>query len=370
MVTTAIEPVLENRAARRRAKWEEQRRKYIGGSDAFKLFNLQQYGQGCRTALAYEKLGVEPDFPDEDRDDALLERGNILEPLVAMLYEQETRRKVRRPPTDADGMPIPRIHPDYPWAGVNTDRIILAGHGGVEETGDLEIKTRGEGPFLRVKRDGAFYGDELQIQWSTFVNNHSWGALGILGVFGSLPLIQFDRQRDDEIHEYIKREGESFANEVWGKGLVPEPTLDKNDQRCKVCQWRMQCRGEAIDRAEVAALREVTKSKKNLVQITNNELASTLAAIDLVKGEQKELTKLLEGEEGKQGLLDKAMEQLGTADAALVRGYGKVYKLESHAHYIDANRLKDDHPDIYDEYYISKKTGNHYLRQYPEKIGA
>jgi predicted phage-related endonuclease len=361
-VIETTEAIVENRAERRRAKWIEEHRRYIGGSEIYKLLNLAQYGTGCRTELAFQKLGVEPDFPDTDRDDLLLARGNILEPLVAMLYEQETGRKVRRPAMDADGMPKPKFHPEHPWAGVNTDRIILTGSGGIEETGDLEIKTRSEGPFLRVKRSGPFPGDILQPQWSLFVTGHKWGSLATLGVFGHLPLVHFDVRYDTELQEIFKREGGEFANVVWGKGHVPEPTLDKNDQRCKVCQFRMQCRGEQIDKAEVAMLREITKSKKELVQIDNHDLASTLAAIDMIKGEQKEL------EESLKNAQETAMQLIGDANAALVRGYGKVYKLESQAHYLDATRLKAEHEELYNEYYVSKKTGNHYLRQYPEKI--
>lgn len=349
--------VLEEQTVR--AQWEKSRRKYIGGSEVYELLNEPQYGKGCATALAFRKLGVEPDFPDEGADDALLERGNILEPLVAMLYEQETGRKVRRPPMDENGMPIPRIHPVYPWAGVNTDRLILTGPGGVQETGDLEIKTRGEGPFLRVMRQGAFPGDLLQPQWSTFVTNHSWGAIAILGVFGALPLKHYDVYPDQELHEIFKREGEEFANTVWGHERLPAPTLDKNDQRCKVCQWRMSCRGEAIDRAEAAALREITKSKKNLVQIEHNDLAATLAEMDLLKGERKVIEERLETAQ------TQALEMLGNTGAALVKGYGKAYRMEWRGTVVDADALKKD--GLFEKYSI-EKTGATYLRTYPEKI--
>jgi YqaJ-like viral recombinase domain len=130
-----------------KASWVESRRAFIGGSDAYKLLNEKQYGKGCSRALAYEKLGIEPDFDENDADmEALFRRGNILEPVVAALYKEETGRDIVCGPKDENGFPKARISKQYPWAGVHFDRMIRAGSGGVEETGDLEIKTRSEGP--------------------------------------------------------------------------------------------------------------------------------------------------------------------------------------------------------------------------------
>src|SRR5437879_3261145 len=149
-------------------QWLEERRQFIGGSEVFQLLNEKQYGKGCVRALAYEKLGYLPDYP-EQQDDPVLERGNILEPVVAGLYQEQTGRKLRRPPVGLGGFPKPRIHPDYPWAGVHADRIVLTGSGGVERTGTAEIKTRGEGPYLNLLRQNHLYpADILQIQHGMF----------------------------------------------------------------------------------------------------------------------------------------------------------------------------------------------------------
>src|SRR5215472_10744749 len=118
----------------------DERNTYIGSSEVFELLNYQQYGKGCATALAYRKLGAEPDYEIEE-DDALLRRGHILEPIAAQIYEEMTRRKVRRPPNVAFNSPA-RRHKKFSWAGVHTDRLILGGFGDVTEVGDLEIKTR------------------------------------------------------------------------------------------------------------------------------------------------------------------------------------------------------------------------------------
>ena len=268
-------------------EWLEERRSYIGSSEVFELLNRAQYGRGCRTALAYRKLGVEPDYEIEE-DDAILARGNILEPIAASIYEQQTGRKVRRPPMDDNHAQV-RRHRQYPWAAAALDRQILAGHGGVTEPGDLEIKTRDQGPYYRVLRQGPFDGDLLQTQWSMFVTGHKWASLAVLGLFGGLPMIVDDMLRDDDLNEMFQRIGGDFAEKVWGEGAVPHPAFPATDQRCKVCVYRQTCRGEQLDEDELAELREMRKSSRQLVQIDNAALSATLNDIQLLRAEKKSL---------------------------------------------------------------------------------
>lgn len=342
--------------------WRKQRRTYLGSSEVYELLNLPQYGKGCVRALAYGKLGVEPDYPVEV-DDALLERGDIMEPIAAGIYEQLTGRKVRRPPMDRDGRhAMVRRHPKYEWAAAATDRLILSGHGGVGEVGDLEIKSRGEGAYYRVLRRGPYDGDLLQPQWSMWITGHSWGALAMLGVFGSLPLVHYDVQRDRELQEIFVHKGSEFADAVFGAGKLPDPPFPSSDQRCRVCAYRMTCRGEEIDREEAAALREIKQSAKDLVQIKDPMLATTLSDIELLKRERKAIDNALELAQ------EKALERLGETDAGLVYGFGKIYRLENQFSGLDSKRLKSEAPEVYEKYFVSRKTGGFHLRLYPAKF--
>ena len=196
----------------------------IGGSEVYELLERPQYGRGCRRALAYRKLGIEPDFPVEV-DDELLNRGTRLEPIAARIYEELTARTLRQVQPN-------RLHKTYPWARVSTDRLIQAKPGIGPTPGDLELKTRAEGPYRRVQRSGPFSGDLLQIQWSLWVTGHSWGSLGILGVFGSLPMLTMDVKADRELQQIFVRESSSFAEQVFGKGQLPDPTFPPSDERC------------------------------------------------------------------------------------------------------------------------------------------
>jgi predicted phage-related endonuclease len=342
--------------------WHVQRRSFVGGSEVFELLNVPQYGRGCVRALAYRKLGHEPDYRLPSSHEDLFARGHLLEPLVATIYEGATGRKLRRPAMDDAGHPIPKRNSIYPWAGVNTDRLILAGSGGIEETGDLEIKTRGEGPWWRVKRLGPQTGDILQPQWSNFVTGHSWSSLAELGVFGSLPMLYFDREADLELFEIFKREGDIFADKVFVHGELPEPPFLADDPRCRVCAYRLSCRGQEIDLAEATAVSEISLGKHELVQIDNADLAHTLAEVDLLKEESKALQEAIDVAK------EQVLEQLGNAEAAKVRGYGRVYKVATQANYFDAQRFKSDQPTVYEKYMVRRKTGGFYIRAYPDKL--
>jgi len=315
--------------------WLAERRTFIGGSDVYKLLNEKQYGQGCVRALAYEKLHIEPDYPEQDDDEvrqALFRRGNVMESIAAEFYAEDTGRKLRRPPMDENGLPKAKRHPEYPWAAVHADRIVLAGYGDVRETGSAEIKSRGMGPWLQMLRSGLFNGDNLQIQHAMFVNNHSWGPFITIGMIpdGTLPLKHFDVPRSEPIIDIIKQAGDKFAETVWVKGELPERPFAGDDERCKVCAWRMACRGEEIDAAAAAALKAEKSGKTPLVQISNNILSQALADRAVLKAQVRAITNPEPTKEfpdpGALELVEEVIErELGSTEAAMVEGYGKVY---------------------------------------------
>jgi len=350
-----------------RHRWVEERRQFLGGSEAYQLLNQPQYGKGCSRQLAYDKMNIEPDFPVEIDED-LMRRGHLLEPIVAAQYKEETGRDVVRGAEDvmldASGtkvrLPRARRSREFPWAGVHVDRTIRAGTAGVEETGDLEIKSRAEGPFLRVLRVGPFPGDILQVQWANFVTGHTWGALAMVGVFGSLPMKHIDIRRHEEIIDTFKREGEGFANTVWGKGQLPDPPIPADDERCKICPWRMDCRGEATDPQLARAMKAEKSAKGELVTIQNTELAELLTRRDLANREGKKIEEDIDK-------IDAEILKLQTAPKAYVVGFGKSYIMTNKFNGIDSGRLKAEQPEIYQQYYVSRETGGQSLRLYPEK---
>jgi predicted phage-related endonuclease len=380
-MATTSQPCIAEPLPDPKEAWLAERKKFIGGSEAYQLLNEEQYGKGCARQLAYLKLDAEPDFDDtpDAELEALFKRGNVLEPIVAALYKEETGRDIVCPPKDASGFAKARISKQFPWAGVHVDRVIRAGTADVESTGDLEIKTRAEGPFYRMLRTGPFKGDFLQTQWANFVTGHSWSAFVALGVFGTIPIRHFDFARDEQIVDIFKREGDTFANLVWGKGELPPHPIPADDMRCKVCVFRQTCRGEAQDSNAVAFLRESKKAKGDLVQIENHDLAQALRDRQMIKGEIKALDNEPEKESdenpvGALQVVERRIRELQVGpdgkrvEQAFVIGFGKSYLTPTAWSGVDVTRLKAEHPDVYEEVYIKGKlTGSETLRVYPAK---
>jgi hypothetical protein len=281
-----------------------------------------------------------------------------LEPVAVRKYEVLTSRKTKRVGT--------RLHKKYPWARASTDRIIPAfgvngSDFGRQPVGDLEIKTRGEGPFNRVLRKGPFQGDSLQLQWSMWCWQHTWGSLGILGVFGDLPMLQFDQKADADLQDVFAEQGAHFAETVFVNRRLPEPTFGPEDRRCKTCEYRVTCRGEAVDPADLDVRERMEKSKKQLVQITDAELAVTLQDIKYMEAEVESL------EESIDVAKDKVLARLDGTDGAVVTGFGTVYRMAAEVNRFDTTRFKQDDPATYAKYFISRPTGHYYIKTYPTK---
>jgi hypothetical protein len=340
----------------------EDRDTYIGGSEAYELLYQKQYGRGCARALAYRKLDTEPDFLHVDITErakklgAIMNRGHMLEDLVARLYMDATGRSLIR-------VPKLRRHPDYPRAAVHTDRMILAQNG--LPTGDCELKTHGEGPFYGILRNGLPPGHNLQLQWSMFCTGHTWGAFVIMGVFGELPLKYFDVKRDEEIMALFAKAVEEF----WGKlqaGDLPPQLADPSDIRCKACPYRLTCRGEQMDVAEYQHLIDDGYRNRPITRVHNDELADALGDRQIILSEIEALDSDSRKDPGALQLVNERIRQLlGDEEAVEVNGRWRVYHHFGTWSGLDQSRLKFEKPDLYKDYYISgRKTEKRKLRVY------
>jgi hypothetical protein len=331
---------------------------FIGGSEAFELLNERQYGKGCVRALAYRKSQIKPDFPERvplaERDEAMrgrgvLLRGKEMENLAARFYMEDTGRNLIRTPGKV------RRHPEYPGAGVHVDRMIV----GTDDysTGDAEIKTHDEGPFLNILRNGLPPGHNLQLQWAMFITGHRWGAFIILGVFGGLPLKHFDVLNDATIGEIFKRELDKFWSTL-AKNELPPPPFPADDGRCKVCPWRLTCRGELIDQDELLNLMAEAKGKKRLTPIQNDELDHACEDRALILSEIEALDHDSDDEE-KMGALQlvnrRIRELIGDQDALLVNHRWSVTSSDGIWSGLDQSRLKQEKPELYKDFFISRR---------------
>ena len=341
----------------------DQRHTFIGGSEAFELVGEKQYGRGCARALAYRKLQTPEDAPSASLRDraismrAIFKRGHLLEDVAAHLYMDNTGRALIK---------RNRVvrHPDLYGAGVHTDRIILA-FDDEHPTGDAEIKTHAEGPFLNILRSGLPPAHNLQLQWSLFCTGHQWGAFIILGIFGEMPLKHFDVQRDAALMNIFKDATTNFWNGLKA-GYLPPQLPDASDVRCKVCPYRLTCRGESLDPAEYRRLMREREGKRALTEVNNDELDQALADRALILSEIEALDHDNdEDPDALQLVTNRIKELMGDTEAAAVNKHWKVYCVDHLWSGLDIKRLRAEQPEIFKRYYIDKKpTGTKRLTVY------
>jgi hypothetical protein len=326
----------------------------IGSSEAGDLLNVEEFGRGCVRALAYKKLGTPEDFPDRQRDMGPLVRGQRLEPIAADIYEELTGRKTIRTKT--------HIHKDFPWARTSVDRTIRASSSnGYQGTGDLELKSRSEGMWWKIKREGSLPGTVLQAQWHMWVTGHKWASIGELGVFGSLPMLTYDVLPDKDVQNIFQVEGAKFAAKVFEKRQLPEPPFEATDKRCAVCSYRLTCRGESVNPTEWEIRQKVESTGKNLISIEKPELNTMLEDLQTLKNEKVAI------EEAIDVAKEQVLSNLIGYDGAVVKNYGIVYRVPVVVSHLDTKRLREEQRAIYDQYFVKHESGNYKLLTYPNK---
>lgn len=312
--------------------WLQDRRQGIGGSDVDDALGEPPFG--CARRLAYEKLGIPADYPE---DNALLfRRGADLEPLVCQRYTEETGRKVVRRPT--------AVHPTVPWARVNVDREILGAadvtlttpEGEKQLTdpgvGVLEVKTHAAHAYTRVKREGLPPSHVLQLQWGMWVRNRRWGSFAVLNP-ETWELVSFDVAFDPELIARI----EPFVQRVWDQIQREElpPKLDPTDKRCLRCAWRASCQGAALAQAVLPpAERDVQAERDDSLM----ELFTDRAEVKRTVEEYEQILELIDSR------LKVAIGERGVVETDGWRAY---YRIVAGRRSIDMKKLEKDFPDAY-----------------------
>lgn len=170
-----------------RREFLEARQAGLGSSDIGPVLGIDRF----RGPLDVYMEKTRPIEDLEGPTNVHILRGTVLESVFADMYEEQTGRKVRRTPT--------RVHPDYPWARSNADRIILSTDD--YPTGVLELKAPMTFTYRKLVEEGLFPSQIAQIQWEMFVGRYTWGAFA----FGNLeiepPLVTFDVDPDADFIE-------------------------------------------------------------------------------------------------------------------------------------------------------------------------
>ena len=192
--------------------WLEERRKGIGGSDAAAVLGLSRWKTPLQVYV--EKLGI----ADDAEETEAMRMGTILEPIVAQLYQDETKRELRHP-----GPFTIRRSAANPFMTATLDREILGDPRGL---GVLQIKTAS---FYKAEE----WADEppvmyqVQLQHEIAVADAAWGSLAVL--IGGQKFLWMDLERNDRfIWVMIEREAE-FWRRVQAQD-PPDPAATKTDR--------------------------------------------------------------------------------------------------------------------------------------------
>lgn len=175
-------------------EWLALRHKYIGGSDAAAVIDLNPFMS--RYALWAEKTGRMPSFEGNLATDV----GTYLEEFIAKRFEQETGKKVRRENASI-------LNDQYPFAIANVDRVIVG------EDAGLEIKSTSSLALSKFKNGeypARFYCQ--CVHYLAVTGKKRW-YLAVL--IGNTEFKVFTIERDEaEIAELMSKEREFWNDHV------------------------------------------------------------------------------------------------------------------------------------------------------------
>ena len=166
-----------------RGQWLEVRKGGIGSSDAAAAVGLSPYKS--RLELWLEKTGRAAANDDHQGMDDPRFWGTLLEPYVAVAYQQKTDNKVRK-------LNAVLQHPTFPFMLANIDREVV----GSADVQILECKTAGEFGS-RLWKDGVPEYVQLQVQHQLAVTGK--GAADVAALLCGQKLEVHRIERDEEI---------------------------------------------------------------------------------------------------------------------------------------------------------------------------
>lgn len=308
--------------------WLEARRCGIGGSDWVHAMGIDPYG--CSRYLIYDKRGIKPDY--EPVETGAMERGTMMEPVVAEKFVKETQASIICKPDlqQAPGLPE--------WWIANLDGIVFpkGPFKGYPGPGALEFKTKAPHVLSKLKRDGVSDGEVLQFQHYMTFADVPWG------VHFALDPLCFKRhhttmfESDPELVAKMLIAGER----VWKwveHGPMPE-RLEIDDSRCRECVYRLTCQGERL-----AAI--------GLDEPTGDYVFSKNESLPRLIAEHLELKVLRNDIEG---LIEAKKEEIdttvGTGKWQDPTTMAKAVVSDKRSVYLDQKRLRAEKPEITEEY--------------------
>lgn len=286
-------------------EWRKWRKRGIGGSDAGAICGLNTYRSAIDVFVDKTKEGV------DETDNEAMRVGRDLEEYVAQRFCEATGKKIHK-------VNVMMQNEDFPWMLANVDR-----------------KVSGENAYLECKTANAYKASEwvdgkcpesYEIQCHHYMAVTGADAVYLACLIMGIDFVIVKIERDESIiNDLIKIESE-FWNEHVLKGIMPPP--DGSDAAKEVINeiYSSTCDGD-IDMSDDAE--------------KLNRLDELDELIDNLKTEQEQL---------KQEL----MVHMGEFETGYINDRKVTWKMQNGRTTIDSKRLREECPEIYDEY---SKTG-------------
>lgn len=301
-----------------RDQWLEVRKGGIGSSDAAAAVGLCPYKS--QLELWMEKTGrTDPAAPHPGMDDPRF-WGSLLEPYVAVAYQQKTDRKVRR-------VNAVLQHPTLPFMLANIDREVV----GDPDVQILECKTAGEFGS-RLWKEGVPEYVQLQVQHQLAVTGKAAADVAVLLCGQKLEVHRIER--DDEVVARLVVLESRFWNYV--ESDTPPPA-DGSESAAKAL--RHLYRG---DDATLDFTGDVQLGRKfdAFAELTDEIAAKTQAA---------------------ERLKQELQQAMGDACRAAFPNGVVTFKRAKDGVRFDSKRLAADHPELFTRYTVATPGARRFL---------
>lgn len=292
--------------------WLAHRQTGIGGSDVGVILEVNKWKSPIQ--LYFEKIG---EVKEPVLDNEYIYWGNVLEDIVAQEFSKRTGKKVRR---------VNKMfrHPKYDFMIANIDRSVVG------EDALLECKTTSEYNKDKWQDEEIPSSYLAQVQHYLAVTGYKKGYIAVL--IGGNRFVWKEIERDEDlINLIIDKEKEFWERYILGEEI---PNMDGSNATTEFLKHKYH---ESLD------------SEK----ILNNDIETTIEALNAVKAEEKEI-KIL-----KQKYENEIKATLGNEERGMSKNFKVSWKMQNKKSF-DKKEFEKDYPDLANEY--TKKSKHRVLR--------
>ena len=312
-----------------REEWLAYRRKGIGGSDAAAVLGISPFRTGVD--LYYDKLGQSVE--DDEQNWVAKEMGALLEDLVARIFAKKTGLEVCP-------MPVMFQHGEHPWMLADVDRLVILPDG---SNAILECKTTN----YNARDKWEYDGKPIVPQYYEAQGRHYMAVMNLDRVYycclygnskDDVIIRSIDRDLDYEA-ELIALEENFWTNHVQAK--TPPPYIE--DDGALVLESLRRCMGPSYKDAPPASFTGAQcENVRRYVELREQRGGLNTSARTLDK-EMERLKARIMADMG--GSWSASCNIEGGSYAVTMNPSRRVSILKD-----DLLRLKDAHPDIFDQY--------------------